>query len=263
MWNIKIALNASSTNLDLANVFSGQTGGILCIDLLTQLSIIVSSAADESVCVWDIRTKSLRFILKPHLEHVVSVSINPIDGNILTLSHSKLRIFSVNGELLSEEHFNNQLIDSISMTDGLLVLAPGCGDWQDGVVAVTAHREGNVFLWKLRSNVKTIPSYEAQNVRIDRIKEEDALIPDFIDVVSRELYIANCVPKTHRADISCLKLCSPIVQSRIRDLVERSFDDGNSLDLLVGDVDGFVSRWAVQRLDQLPQSDIQSMITKV
>ena len=33
-------------------------------------------------------------------------------------------------------------------------------------------------------------------------------------------------------------------------------------DVLVGDVDGFVSRWTSLRLEQLPQTDLQSVLQK-
>ena len=95
-------------------------------------------------------------------------------------------------------------------------------------MAVTGHEGGNFYLWRVRK----IPSMFDGS-------------PSFM----RRLYVAYAPPKTHKACITSIRL-SATMGSRAKDLVVRSYDDANSLDLLVGDAEGFVSRWAALRLDQ-------------
>jgi hypothetical protein len=123
------------------------------------------------------------------------------------------------------------------MTSARVVLAPPCAEWQDGVVAVTGHDNGLVYLWKKQRTCETGA--------------------DGKEVVGRHL-VPIQLTKTHRAAITTLRLC-PLVFSKSKEIVDRSFRDAGNQDLLVGDEDGFVSRWSALRLDQVPQPDLATL----
>lgn len=79
----------------------------------------------------------------------------------------------------------------------------------------------------------------------------------------RALYIAGTPMKTHRADISSIRLCPAVTarsQSTHQGGIHRAYEDSRHLDLVVGDVDGYVSRWTPQKLESLSQQDLQAMV---
>jgi hypothetical protein len=49
------------------------------------------------------------------------------------------------------------------------------------------------------------------------------------------------------------------VHSSGKDVIFRAYEDSRTVELLVGDVDGFVSRWAPTKLEQLSQRELQSL----
>lgn len=244
----------------------GHTGKILCIDMSLEYEIVVSGSNDRTACVWDTRTIKLLRVLGPkHTGPVVSVSISSISGNIASLTSSQLRLYTLNGVLLASYDFaispTSSLPSSsppspsshltpavtavtaeerISITPARVVLAPPCAEWQDGVVAVTGHENGFIYLWKVKTSIDRSNDKQGRLIR--------TLVP-------------TAPAKTHRGDITSLRLC-PTVFSKSKEIVERSFDDAGSLDLLVGDADGFVSRWTSLRLEQLPQTDLQNVLQK-
>ena len=117
---------------------------VLCLDISTEFSILVSGSAQGKVLVWDLRT--LTFIR--HLQHrhvngpVNSVSVNNTNGNIVTLVGSQLSLFDINGNRLSDH--------GMFQTMPTCAVASDCPEWlENGVVAVSGHLGGEVCLWSL------------------------------------------------------------------------------------------------------------------
>lgn len=190
-------------------------------------------------------------ILNGHTEPIESVSVNPISGNILVLTVYQLAIYTINGYLINSANFLNNQNPMQYTTLGKVVLAPPTADWQDGIVAVTGHVGGHIHLWRLR----TIPGSQAAT---------DIKFTKHCNANNRQLYISFSPIKTHRTDISSIKLCSTIIHTtsllKQKDIVVKAFDESRSLDLLVGDIEGYVSRWSPYKLDQLQNSDLQSIV---
>jgi WD40 repeat protein len=228
--------------------FAGHNGCVKCIDMNTEFNLIVSGGIDRTVCVWDYRTKRLVRMLNGHRGPLIAVSIGPLSGFIATLTETQLRLFNINGETLSFVDFSDVLClnGSISSVHGLCppsaILVTPCADWQDGVVIVTGHNDGQFYLWRLR----------------DVVSDSTALL---IEPTIRQLFVSFTPTKTHRSSITVLKLHSTVslTKSKQRDMVVKSFDESRSLDLFVGDADGFVSRWSPCKLDQLQHSDLQNI----
>jgi hypothetical protein len=175
-------------------------------------------------------------MLPHHAGPVLGVSIGSISGVITTITSSQLRVYTINGVLLSSFYFSLPDSETVSMTPGRVVLAPPCAEWQDGVIAVTGHEQGYVYLWKLQ------------------IQRDDQ--------VTRTL-VPFPLTKTHRTDITSLRLCSnDFSNKRSKDLVTKCFDSYASFDLLVGDEVGYVSRWSPSTLDQLAPSDLHEIMNK-
>lgn len=142
----------------------------------------------------------------------------------MTLTLLELRLYCVNGELVSSCRFD------MSMATPSVAIAVPSADWQNGVVAVTGHTDGQFFLWKVSNDQRR----------------------DFVVCISPT--------KVHRSELTCLRLCSTQQFSRTKDIVAKAFDDSRCMDLFCGDVDGYVSRWSPQKLDQFQNSELMNIL---
>lgn len=286
--------------------FVGHFGPVLCMEISSEFSMLVSGGADRSVMVWNYRTKRMLYSLSRHNGPVFSLSVNSISGQIFTLTSNQLRVYGINGRLLSIVNIDvhessSSSYDSFSSNSSSgwansstsisaassprVVVATPMAEWQEGVVAVTGHEGGHVYLWRLRSlSVPRAVSfaelypkdfdaahYNRESLswtkqRVSAVQEKDdraekELLLEGVPMLTSQLYISSTLTKVHTTDITVMRLCSTGAANRTKDLVTKSFDDNRTaVDLLVGDADGFVSRWAPLRLDQLPNSDLHSII---
>jgi WD40 repeat protein len=296
----------------------GHTAAITCIDMSTEFSIIVSGGMDNVVCVWDFRSKRLLRVLPDHRGPLLSVSINAMSGQIATLTLTQLRLYTINGELLSYAnpsnpteggggllsmgradrlHSNSYSSGNIGSSGAVLpapcvVLAAPCGNWQDGVVLVTGHKEGYVYLWKLgkpvldddndddagtgagadasSSGAESPAAAAAASTSSAKYSTSSATSPSERKVTAyvttnnkirfRELYISSVPMKVHKASITVLRLCS-VTAGKAKDSITKAVDESRELDLLVGDAEGFVSRWTPVRLDQLNSTDLGHVLS--
>jgi len=213
----------------------GHDGSILCVTICVNFSVVVSGSEDRTAMVWDLRGSKLLRVLGHHSGPVISVGVNSISGNIVTLTAGELRLYSLNGELLSSA---SMIEESAVKHRARVVLCPPSGDWQDGVVAVTGHDNGYVYLWKLKVNT------------VERENGERRVV--------REL-VSYALTKIHRVNICSLKL-SPAVFNKSKPLLPRVYEGENMYELLVGDTQGFVSRWAPGKLDHLTPVELQQVM---
>jgi hypothetical protein len=146
-------------NVQLQATLCGHDGGrITCLDVTTSFGIIVTGGADGKILVWDLRT--LTFLRQ--LNHipsnscsvnegfvkrfpVKSVSVNKKNGNIVTLVHSTLRVFDINGNLVAKQ----SVVDDFEGNDmPSCAISTDCPEWMElGIVAVSGHMNGCVRLW--------------------------------------------------------------------------------------------------------------------
>jgi len=208
--------------------FAGHTDIVSCVDICSEYALIVSGSVNGAVCMWDYRTKRMIRILDPHLGCLLSVSIGHISGQIVTLTSSELRLYCLNGELVSCFSFRGDGI-LLDMKVPTIAISVPCADWQNGVVAVTGHSNGQFFLWKVSNGQK------------------------------RKFSVCISPTKTHRCEITSLRLCSTS-SSKHKGIVSKSFNDSRSMDLFVGDSDGFVSRWSPQKLDQFQSTELLNVL---
>lgn len=213
----------------LLYTFVGHTDLVTCVDICSEYSMIASGSQDGSVCLWDYRCKRLLRILDTSEGSLLSVSIGHINGHIVTLTSKELRCYCINGELVSCFRFDCGRL-SADMAMPAIAIAVPSGDWQNGVVAVTGHVDGQFFLWKISTGRK------------------------------RKFVVCISPTKIHRAEISSLRLLSTVPYIKARDIVTKSFAESRSMDLFVGDVDGFVSRWSPQKLDQFQSSELLNVL---
>jgi WD40 repeat protein len=249
---------------------AGHSAAVSCLDMSTEFSMVVSGGADSIVCVWDFRSKRMIRLLGDHKGPLLSVSINSVSGYIATLTQQQMRLYTINGELISYINPANPLYrahGSETLSPPCVVLATPCDAWQDGVVLVTGHREGYIYLWKLGKPVldseeegavvSTQPSAPlTKQALLDR--KVHAYVSTTNRSKFRELYISSVPVKIHKANITVLKLCSS-APNKAKD-VSKSAEDSKALELLVGDADGMVSRWTPLKLDQLNASDLTQVL---
>jgi len=296
LWNVTHA-DQHHRKLKLLCSFCGHFGAVRCLEISSEFSLLVSGGADGNVIVWNYRTKRMVKMLSRHSGPILSLSLSAISGQIVTLTADQLRLYTVNGELLSYVTLSEEMDEDIgSRTRGgsvtvaavssapKVVVASPAAEWQDGVVAVTGHAGGHVYLWRLRS--LATEQWVSRDLPQSADESRDASSGTHLKwspshrrtadspthsssngsrLLTRQLYISASLTKVHRSDITVLRLCSAAATlgnsgHHHKDLVTRCFDDSRSIDLLVGDADGCVSRWAPLRLDQLPNSDLQSLV---
>lgn len=268
----QIARNGSSHQRRVVHVctLAGHSAAVSCIDMSTEFSLVVSGGTDNNVCVWDFRSKRMLRLLGDHKGPLLSVSINSMSGFIATLTQQQMRLYTLNGELVSYINPSNPLYrahGSETLSPACVVLATPCDAWQDGVVLVTGHREGYLYLWKLGK-----PMQDAEEESRDTGRSfsapltKESLLDRKVHAYEsttnrtryRELYISSVPVKIHKANITTLRLCSS-APNKAKD-VSRSAEDSKSLDLLVGDADGMVSRWTPLKLDQLGAADLMQVL---
>jgi WD40 repeat protein len=239
VWKIVKTNNNGRRLLEIC-VFSGHEDTVTCLDVSSDFNIVVSGGRDCRVCIWDYRNQVMIRTLSRHTSKILSVSINSISGNIVTLTNDELRIYHLNGELVGQCNFADENIPS-----GTVAVAPPCGEWQYSVMAVTGHQHGNVYLWKfeLQSSLTSGSSYTS---RVGG---------------SRKLSAVCLLDKVHSADISALRLCpaNGTATQKNRGPIRKAYEESRHLDLLVGDAEGYLSRWSVARLEQLSQKELMSL----
>jgi len=117
---------------------------VRALDVSSEFSTIASGCDQGRVLLWNLRT--LCFVRElPQAsegEPVLSVSINNANGNVLTLVGGVLSLFDINGNLLAtHDDFESKPTCAV---------ATDCPEWlEHGVVAVTGHVAGDVYLWVL------------------------------------------------------------------------------------------------------------------
>jgi hypothetical protein len=245
--------------------FVGHSASIRCLDISTEFSIVVSGGADNAACVWDFRSKRMLRLLGDHKGPLLSVSINAMSGFIATLTLQQLRLYTINGELVSYVNPNNptyRMHGADTLSPPCVVLATPCGAWQDGAVLVTGHQDGYIYLWKLGKPVLDAEDECVVDNAMKPVVTRESLLERKVVAYAttsnrakfRELYISAAPGKIHKADITVLKLCSTAAKGK--EAISRSAEESRQLDLLVGDADGMVSRWSPIKLDQLTSQDL-------
>ncbi|KAK1735373.1 BEACH domain-containing protein [Skeletonema marinoi] len=148
-------------NMQLQATLCGHDGGkITCLDISTTFGSIVTGGSDGKILVWDLRTLTfLRTLHHPasakgsvHVGStkspaVKSVSINHKNGNIVTLLHSTVCVFDINGNLIAKQdpgfNFEGNEVPSCA-------ISTDCPEWMEsGIVAVAGHMNGDVSLWSI------------------------------------------------------------------------------------------------------------------
>eukprot|EP00804_Cyclotella_cryptica_P015187 CCRYP_000744-RB/>CCRYP_000744-RB protein AED:0.05 eAED:0.05 QI:7934/0.25/0.4/1/0.25/0.4/5/0/1230 len=147
-------------NMLLQATLCGHDGGrITCLDISTTFGTIVTGGADGKILEWDLRTLTFLRQLNHSLSSTASaatpkeifpaksVSINHKNGNIVTLMHSSICVFDINGNLVAKQSPDDEFDGS---DIPCCVIATDCPEWmENGIVAVTGHMNGDVRLWSI------------------------------------------------------------------------------------------------------------------
>jgi len=137
--------------LNLRSTLCGHDGShIKCIDISTEFGVIASGCGRGKVLLWDLRTLTFTRALPQEAFHepCISVSINHVNGNIVTLVGSQLTMFDINGNVLAR----HGPYDSNKPT---CAVATDCPEWMEGgIVMVTGHLGGEVCLWGVDNEEK-------------------------------------------------------------------------------------------------------------
>mmetsp|Transcript_29512 Transcript_29512/g.36453 ORF Transcript_29512/g.36453 Transcript_29512/m.36453 type:complete len:205 (-) Transcript_29512:1227-1841(-) len=161
--------------LDQMETLSGHESTVSCIALSSLQGIAVSGSNDGTIIIWDLGKKSYLRSLN-HRSPLTAVSINQNNGNIMTLSASLVKLWSVNGNRIAEKNLE-------TFSQPTCGVATACEDYQHGILILIGHLNGQVTLW-------------------------DLLYPGDVDNQTKERHL--CLRKTletgKRVAISCLRL---------------------------------------------------------
>jgi len=187
-------------NMHLQATLCGHDGGrITCLDISTTFGMIVTGGSDGKILVWDLRTLTFlrqlnQISSRPCSAYdgcancfpIKSVSINHKNGNIVTLVHSSLRVFDINGNLVAKQMSADEL-EGNSIPS--CAISTDCPEWMEsGVVAVSGHLNGSVRLWSINyDNEQLVVRHKLQEpvhscpitaLRITGDRQETLLVGD-------------------------------------------------------------------------------------
>ena len=212
-------------------------------------------------------------MLSNHDGPVISVSINQLSGHIMTLTRTRLYLFTVNGVLLAStslssslQFHNSEFTCMFPATVGICVPTP---DWKEGIEVITGHEGGLVCLWKMRREPRpsdtVMEVIYGDNVDIHGDEGNDSEFTSgqtklSQNYIHRELYVCATIGRVHEERITALKLCpttsststvsssgtSAVVRSKKSLISHQNEYMGAQTELLVGDGGGIISRWACQ-----------------
>lgn len=143
-----------------ATLYGHDSGAITCLDVSTTFGSIVSGGTDGKILVWDLRTLTFLRQLSHNMGApnaarsdptkvypVKSVSINHKNGNIVTLLHSSLCVFDINGNLVAKQSSEDELVGNELPS---IAISTDCPEWMElGIAAVSGHTNGDVRLWSI------------------------------------------------------------------------------------------------------------------
>ena len=149
----------NSQNMQFQATLCGHDGGrITCLDVSTTFGTIVTGGTDGKILLWNLRTLAFSRQLNPSTScsphdgsakyyAAKSVSINHKNGNIVTLLHSTLCVYDINGNLVviqsPDVEFDGNDTPSCA-------IATDCAEWMEsGIVAISGHMNGDVRFWSI------------------------------------------------------------------------------------------------------------------
>lgn len=121
---------------------------------------MVSGGKDRCAILWDLTSGRLVRVISEHDNALLSVSINRLSGNIMTLTRTCVSLHTVNGVLLASALIDRNTpmrnTDYSNIFPATVGMTVPCSYWQDGVELVTGHEGGLVCLWKMKRSRKKL-----------------------------------------------------------------------------------------------------------
>ncbi|KAH7468543.1 WD repeat and FYVE domain-containing protein 3 [Phytophthora ramorum] len=227
----------------------GHTDFVVCVAINKEFNLIASSSADRSVLLWDLRTRALLQELAGHATTVAHVSINGANGNVLTTTHSELRLWSINGDLLAVSSSSAFGLQAITCA-----VSTRCESWQSGVIAVTGHTNGAIALWGLRYPADLArqkkDALDAQTTSAEKLNPLQSASESGVSPSSSKRTDPASIPVSVSASPSARKQVAPSCQLYILKLLldHRAKVTALTLgpeqrQLLSGDAEGNCIRW--------------------
>ena len=140
VWNLLV--NGKSIELPLKACFFGHRKPVTVLALSRSFSALLSASTDGEVMLWDLNR--LEFVRKLKAGMVVDCArINDVTGNIVTCQGARIKMYTLNGELLLDQESGGQ-------DDNILCCAfyEGAGnEWLERDILFTGHPNGVVKVW--------------------------------------------------------------------------------------------------------------------
>jgi len=112
------------------------SAAVLCVVASTSYSIVVSGSEDCTAAVWDLNRGEYVRSLRGHASAVQQVAVDGGSGLIATAAGPEVRLWSINGDLLS------RISTNASLSEPVASLAFFAREWHEGKLALllTGHR---------------------------------------------------------------------------------------------------------------------------
>lgn len=210
---------------------------VLCLEVCPSMGMLVSGGQDRRAVIWNFRTCSFLHELRGHTRPVSSVSINPSNGDVVTLSGQDIRLWSLNGELLA-------MTNTTQTPPPSLVMCTTCAEWfAHGVSLIVGHTSGEVSLWSVRVEREATG---AATATAEGAAEDGASASPIVrgktppksfelrQVLPHEVHMQNT--------ITALRLTN------------------KGQELLVGDSQGNLTRWTTLRLTDMSSEEVANLV---
>ncbi|KAJ3427562.1 beige/beach-related [Anaeramoeba flamelloides] len=135
------------SNIKLLEQFSGHSKIITSMDICLNYCIFVTVSQDKKCLIWDLNKKRLIRKIDNFKNPLTIVKINQVNGDILCCEANRMKLFTLNGELLAQKKFKNYKKDSISSA-----LIARIDKLQDNFAYVVGHVSGYLSFYRLIKN---------------------------------------------------------------------------------------------------------------
>ncbi|KAG5181492.1 BEACH domain-containing protein [Tribonema minus] len=242
VWSVAPSYYAGGgRTLELRGTLAAHAGAVACVDACEPFGVLVSGGAcDARVLVWDLNRLAFLRELPGHRGRVTAVSVNRATGGAVTLASAELRVWGVNGDLLARwSAAQRRSLPTVA-------IATRCPHWQEGVVAVTGHDNGDVSLWGIQwsgaGGGGSGGGGSGGSSGSGAGCEETGSIMARTSIPPRDLVCRRVLNGAHTRAVTCVRVC----------------DDQR--ELLVGDAKGVVSRWQCLRLADMSQGELRELM---
>ncbi|KAJ6239409.1 beach domain-containing protein [Anaeramoeba flamelloides] len=129
----------------------GHDGKINCVEICLNFGVFISGSDDKRCIIWDLYRANFIRSLEGFNSPIRVIKFNNYNGNILTLSDYELKIWSLNGQLITETSIENNPRNKF--TSAIIIKA---NQYKEEFIYITGQQNGKIKFWSLSKVEKEI-----------------------------------------------------------------------------------------------------------